>query len=265
MPRLIILLFACNLAFAYLASSPLSGLLQEVFGDRVIIDQLLASFDYTTIMDFLNQYGVSLQMIVYQSLLFMLAYLLFSIFLSGGIFYKLSLEVDENAERSFWTACAFYFLRFCLIQLLFFICLGIVLYILYMIFMMVGLNPFTLESEQVLINRFWVLFAVAIVIVFLLIIIKDTAKLHLVRTGQMNVWKALRNGLQRALKFDMISVTILHSIAAILFLLLFLALRKNPGIMSWMAIVFGQLFVVARIYLKLIRISAYNNLLKERT
>ena len=154
--------------------------MNEQIGNSTEVDRVVDQFDFTVMSDFMIHYGSGLNVIISVVLVCILVYVFVHIYLTGG-FSNFIVRGYKGLHRDdFFAGANKYFTRFVRLELLFF---GIYILLFGMAnfsFMEGGLDPFKLESDTALINRFLWCNGIALVLIFFVRIIHDSIKLCIV-------------------------------------------------------------------------------------
>ncbi len=92
--------------------------LQASIGHSLEVDKLMHGYDHTVLTDFLKVHGASITPLIGQLRWLMLLWLLFSVFINGGLLYCAA-EPRQASARLFWQGGAVYFWPFLKIGLFF--------------------------------------------------------------------------------------------------------------------------------------------------
>jgi len=106
--RLITLVYMIQLALALTVGLQVYQVFEASLGNSMALEGLKSGYAHTVINDLLNIHGASLSPLLGQVRWMILLYMLISVFLSAGIWYKISRSLGAN----FWVGASTYFLRF---------------------------------------------------------------------------------------------------------------------------------------------------------
>ena len=109
--RLITLVYCFNLLLALVLALPFFGVLKTGASSSLAPTSLLAGFDYTVYKDFMREHGSAVWVLLNQVKWLALAYLLFTVLLSGGVLHTLT-QPRSFSLSSFFEGCGRYFVRF---------------------------------------------------------------------------------------------------------------------------------------------------------
>jgi len=264
--KLLLLLYLMNVLMMYLSVGPLSNLLKSGLSNSLETCWDEGGLDYEVLMDLLNQNSAGFEISFLHILAMFLPYLLWSIFSSGGI-----VEVTKNYSiRSslhiFWQGAASYFFRFFRLTLYILIIYGVLIFFMGWFFIKDGLSPFDFDSEQVLINRFWILIGLFLFLSFFITTFRDLAKV-LMRDNDEDlvVTKSLADAFKKTctIKFFVLSLLNVLVLAGIAILYYFIKQWTQNYFIA--TIVAGQIFILFRLAYKIIRFSSFDQLKKLTT
>jgi len=246
-----------NLFLMLLAFGPMSNLFKNIFGNNLAIESFSNGFNYTTFMDMVNNHGEAFNIAVIQIIAFLIPYLLWSIFSSGGI-----VEVAKNYSlRSslyiFWKGAASYFFRYSRLSIYVLIILGLVGFILIKIFLKDGLSPFAFYSENILITRFWWVLTIFIIIAFFVATFRDITKVIVAYNDEeMIISQSLYTAFKRTFTIRYLLLSLLNVIILILVFGLYLFLKSILSNALIPLIIISQLFLVIRITYRIVRLGS---------
>ncbi len=115
------IVYGCQFALALTLGMQAHSVLESSIGNSLEINKLLSQYDHTVMTDFLKVHGASITPLIGQLRWLLLVWLVFSVFMNGGLLYGVSGEGDvtQPAVKRFWHAGAVYFFAFLKISLLF--------------------------------------------------------------------------------------------------------------------------------------------------
>ncbi len=257
--------------FGLLIILPIHGMILEHLGFPLDIGRDLGKFDYTQIADLLNNHGEALGIVFYQAKWIVLFYLLVSVLLTSGVVsYFLSgknkfvfSEFIKYANQNFRK-----FLRltiyFVLIHLLI---IGLFLYF-YQSYIG-SFSPFEIEDDSRLVSGFWILTPIYLFLALLIHVISDVAKFNIVKSGKSFITQAIIDAINFVVKniFSFLLFYLLHILFFIIVSKLYLLLKSvftlESGLGFWILIILGQLYIYAKLGLRLVKYAGLNKLLKE--
>lgn len=112
------MVYAIQLCLALTLGMQVYEVIKASIGNSLEINKLLLHYDHTVIADFLKVHGASISPLIGQLRWLLLVWLLFSVFLNGGMLVCAT-TMEKPGGRDFWAAGATYFFPFLKISLLF--------------------------------------------------------------------------------------------------------------------------------------------------
>ena len=257
--RMWAILFGFNFLLALIGTVPVSGYLQQSLGQSLAASKLLEGFNYTLVSDLLNQYGEGIALIMDQSQMLLLAFFLLSVFLMGGILVVFKHKTEFDFAR-FWNGCFYYFWRLLRLTIYFLLIQGFILFIFGFIFLKAtnGLFPFALESDKQVIVAFQWLAPFYLFIACMFFMIQDYAKIHIVEADRFLLTKPLLEVFRIVFKnFGRFALLyILNILTLLVFAGIYWGLSQIVEHYLLLVFIAGQLFILARIVLKLLNLSS---------
>ena len=269
-----LLLYLLNFCFALIGVIPLSGFLNQTLAHSLENTQLLNGFDYTFFQDFLSAYGVGLSAILDQSMLLIVLFFIFSIFLVGGMLHILKSQESFTYGR-FLQGCTHYFWRLFRLTLYFlilhFALIGFCLFLLN--FLTNGLSPFELDSDVQVVNALKITAPLYILLATILFMIQDYAKIHLIHEDITMLtkpfWQSFRIVFRNFGSFFLLYL--LNFATFLLFLGLYWLIGESvevrTGSMVFIFFLIAQTYVFARIGVRVVNLASatllYQDLEKE--
>lgn len=191
--RIWLLLYLSTLGLALFVALPLKSYLEASLGHSLIVEDMVKGFDYTVMTDFLNNYGSGVSVIMQQSILVILLFLLLTVFMVGGIL-KTFFEQPAKYDRGiFWTNNAAYFRRMLVMTLVFFVIHALVLVFFLLIYFMVakGFSPANLEDDTVIFTTWKWLLPLYILVSAFFFMWHDYAKIILVKNNHKSIFRSI--------------------------------------------------------------------------
>lgn len=265
------LLYLINIGVALLAAIPFYNLLDSKVGHSMEMDKWLERFNYTIFSDFMNEYGDAVNVIFSQSKLLLLLFFVLYAFLTGGIlvvFKKLSEGTDDF--KSFWVESAYYFWRMLRLAIYFLLMHAAILFVFGLIFIAAikGGQPEKLNSEILVFTTLKIILPIYFLLATIISLVHDYAKIQLVDKDPK--WLFGLFGEAFGFVFQNFKKTFLLYILNILtFLVLFgiywlvsngIGTKSLSGV--GFAFIIGQLFLIARIGMKLLNLGSATVLFK---
>ena len=257
--RMWLLFYGFNLAAALIATIPISGYLNNTLRESLASSKLLDGFNYTLITDLLNQYGDGIAILMDQTLLLILVFLIITIFLTGGMLHLFRQQVKFD-YKVFWYGCQHYFWRLLRLTVYFLLIHLVLLVLFYFLFLRLtnGFSPFKLESEVQVIAVLQVLIPVYLILAAFLLMIQDYAKILIVDKDQSLIfspfWQNFKIVFKNIRSFSLLYLINLLTALAIwgIYYLLSKVIQN-----AWvLALILGQVFVLARIGLNMLNLAS---------
>ena len=262
--------YLLNLVVAFAMAWPLKGLLGKTVGDSLAINDSLERFDYGFLSDFLREYGLGFSQLINQSWILVLVFVFFIAWLSGAIVHAF-LSNQSPSASAFWQNGTKYFWRMLRMTLYFLLIQAFVFFLAYKVFSFGGLSPFEIDTDTGLIKRFqWslILYAVLLSITMLW---SDYSKVLIVKKDQKWIFNEMIEGLIFPFKqfkyaiplFLLCAINL--AIAFALYYFLRSAFTMNSDLTIFLALILGQIFIFARVGIRLLRISCADQLIKQKS
>ena len=259
--KLWLFLYICNLVFALIAAIPLRGWINHVAGHSTALAKSIAPVDFTFITDLIRNYG---GFAILWNVICMIAliYVLFSVFLSGGILDTLLHPQKTDRTMDFLSNGMRYFWRMLKVALFFLVIQLAILAIVIGIVIILGVNPKEMNNDLRFLLYLKIIVPVYVLIAMIIAMTHDYVKIHIVQDGQPGIWSAFKAGagfvsrhFVQALALYLINMFIL----AVLIVGYYLIKKAIPGgTMAGLMLtfVFGQMFLFGRIGVKLLTLSS---------
>ncbi|NNK89392.1 MAG: hypothetical protein HKO89_02180 [Saprospiraceae bacterium] len=263
--RFILFIFIVNLVLAYIAVGPLSMAMEDAFGNNGQLEQLIGSFDYVIVSDFLRLYRLNVTTVMKHIIPLSVVYLIFYCFIYGGL---TDVAVNGLKRLNFsriFGSCARYFWKMIWLAILVFVIFGIVFFLLFRFFAIEGFNPFELETETGILNRFWISLVFLSIASFLLTTFRDFSKISIVQEDKHQFVPAIKTGFHSALKPMNLMLSFLNVLVLVIALILYHVFKIRIGEFNIAVIIIGQLLVFFRIAYKLIRLASFNAIQSANT
>lgn len=264
-----LILFSSNFIFALIVASPLNAFLSDSIGNSLILNSSKSLFDYSFIIDFLNEYGSGISGILKVSKWILFLFILLSIFFTGGILESLRHKAADfgtllvGGIKYFWSLLG--------IVLVFLILHAICFLLMFKIFesLLGGFSPFGLESDAVLIRSAWIITPCYLILCFFIFLWSDLSKLSLLHAAHKNIFKAIARGFKLLIrKFRLVFpfyFLILFTFVLISFVYHIISgIWELPsGFSLVFLIIVTQIFILFRVGIKLVNLYGLNQLTKE--
>lgn len=262
------MLYLSNLIFAVIATFSFKGWFRDAAGHSLALTKSIGEFDFTFIMDLLRNFpGFSI--LTSQVCTMIIAYVIFSAFLTGGILHVFIHYREKFEVREFLTGSAMYFWRMIRLALYFLLLQLVLLAILFFILIAIGVNPKEMESDVQFLWYLRIVLPIYLFAALVIAIIHDYVKIHVVTQDANPMTKAFGAGVRFVFRrFG--SVLLLYVINLIILLVMLLVYTQikhlipgasGSGILS--GFLLSQLFLFGRIGVKLLILSSANALIKE--
>lgn len=259
------IVYVIQLCLALTLGMQVFHVLEASIGKSLEINKLIIGYDHTVLTDFLKVHGASITPLIGQLRWLILVYLLFAVFIDGGLLYGVAVPQPAQSH-TFWKGGATYFFPFLKIGLLLLVPLLLWTLIIWM--------PFGLCLEASLLyfpsEAYTVWLAVGLMIVYgiglaVLFVWSVLSRLAIIQTG-VGIGASLRQGwrLFRGNKRRLLGLLGLFLLLKSALLALYLMLEAATGMQSPLLIlvffVVQQVFVFFRIQ---IRQMVYAGLAKQ--
>lgn len=262
--------YLANFALAFLAAIPVSGFLGNTVGHSLSLKRSVAEFDYLFLNELMNEYTDLIRSILDQSLLFTGLFLLISVFMLGGLLTNLKKEEERFGFSIFLKGCAKYFWRMLRLTTYFLLIQGTVLFVFFSIYaaMNNGLSPFEMESEKKLIDSFMILVPIYVLVFTIISMIHDYTKIHTVHQDPTWLFNTFWEGFTIAFKNfrKFFFLYFLNMLTLFLILAIYYGVKGVFGTETmftvFLTFLIGQLFIFARIGIKILNLSSATYLYK---
>lgn len=189
--RMILLLYAINVLFALVVALAFRSTVLASVGTTMAIDALVRDFDYTVFSDFWHHFGNRINPLLTHVAWLALLYMLFSVFLGGGILATLRERDKPFSLGEFFRNCGNYFARFFRI-FLFFAVIAALLSVVWggILFMLFGALTQDATTERAYVLWGLTLFAIFCLPILILVLIADYARVETVLNDRSRMRKA---------------------------------------------------------------------------
>ena len=258
--RIALIVYFFQLLLAVMLGVQVYHVLEASIGNSLELNKLLGNYDHTVISDLLNVHWASISPLLGQLWWLASTYLVFSIFINGGILF--AVVKDEKSWLTFWIGGATYFFRFLKLGLFFLLIFAIISAALWLPFLGFFLTSAEyLSSEKISV---WLLFLMLFIYLFILIFLFSwalIARLKIIREDS-RIWPAIRSSFTWAFRHHF-SVNFL----VLLFFLLHIFIYwiywtiNDTGLVSLWWVVFFMLLQQAVAFLRvMVRVMAYGGI-----
>lgn len=268
--RIVGVMYLLNFVLALLSAIPIKGLLGSTVSNSLSLGRSKGGFDYTFLNEINQQYGDRISAILDQTLLFVLLFVVASVFMIGGVLHVFKKDQLNYRLGNFWRGGLKYFGRLFRLTCYFLLVHGLVFLIFFKIFSVMcdGLNPFNMRSEEQMIHAGMILLPIYLIFFTLIALIQDFAKVHLVHTQPkllfQTFWGSFKLVFKNLGKFFglyLLNIITFFAVTGVYWL----ASSQTEGITNSAVLftfILGQIFILARIAMKLLNLSSITYLYK---
>jgi len=262
------LLYVLNVLFAFATAFPLVKYMGSKLSRTLASLDLMKDFDFALISDFLSNYGMGLGPILDQSFIVLILYLIFSIFVVGGIVYALK---DERVSISnFWSGATMYFYKNAGLVIFFLVLHLILILIFWFIFLNLakGLAPENLRSEVTIVNALYWSIIPYFIFATMIATLQDYAKIILINDN-LKVFPTIKKTFVFAKSNfrKMWSLFWLNLITLAICFLIYKLVDLNIDVTSYATMfcffIAAQFFIFMRIFVKTLHLSGAGYLYRE--
>lgn len=241
------LIYAGNLLIAFIAMGPLSNVVKKAIEKTTYHDGFSSGFDYTLLMDILNNYGVGVNVSMTLLVSMAIPVFLWAVFCSGGITGLIHKATPSSSFSDFWQGGAKYFFRYLRLGIYVLGILSALLFLLLTFFFSDGMHVFALESEAPARSKFFLCMIILGIICFIMGIFKELAKARIAHHNSAIISQPNSLAFLRTFRFTSIFLGLTNICVLLLLLGLYYLLRKLCGGYLVPAVIIGQLFLIYRI------------------
>ncbi len=262
MPRLLILVYVLQLCAAILITFPLNTILSKTLGKNAFLTTPVSEFDFVLFSDFINQSGDLFQARIDQSILMLGLFLLFYVFLTGGILETLVHRSSTFLGSAFWKGSGIYFGKLTG-SLLFFGTIQVLILLSFIGFIiLIGINPFTMESDLQVMRKIQWMIPVFLLLEVIVSMVHDHVKVCIVQHPESSLIVAIRKRVKEVFRrflpalglYLLIVGTVLLIALAGRFLISLIEENTMAGI--WTALLISQIFILGRIIMKFVNYAS---------
>ena len=258
--RIMILLYGFTLVLSFIALGPLSNLIENTFGDSMMLSDMTSRFDYTSIVDMIHKNGSATIISISVILSFFVVYIFWSAFYTGGL---IAVSKHKNARTStqvFWKGGGEFFFRYLRLSIYILLFTIAVTFIMFIFFSKDGLNPLRLESENFLIIRFKILLGFLLLILFFAATVRDITKVIVKEECHVPlITHSVIEAIKRTFSLQFIVLSLLNLVFLLLGLLLYLLLKALVSAVVFLIII-SQVFLIYRLAYRFVRLASFNYL-----
>jgi hypothetical protein len=228
--------------------------LKASIGHSLEINQLLAHYDHTVLMDFLKVHGASITPLIGELRWLLLTWMIFAVFIDGGLLYCAALP-EPTTGRAFWQGGAMHFFPFLKISLFFlvlFLVWTIVVWLPVALFFQPSLDYFS--SEKYIVWLAGLALSVWLAGIGVLLVWSVLSRLYYLQHGAA-FGAGLRNGgrIFRKAKVRFLSILVGFTVMQLLLIYVYFhleAITGFSGVGILILFIVQQGFVFARIQLR---------------
>ena len=230
---------------------------------------MLNGFDYAFTTDFVREHGGGLPIIFNLSQGILIIYFVFSVFWMGGILKVLKKEDNPFSFRKFLQGSAHYFWRLIRLSIYFIIFHVINLLIFVFIFLKIGVSPFEMESEVIIINSIKIMLPIFLLISTILFLVHDYAKIQIIHQKKKIITRPILDSFRFVFKNfkKCIGLYLLNLLTFGIFFgiywLLSNSFKSTTSPSIFLLFIIGQAFIFSRIATKLLNIGSAISLFQK--
>lgn len=244
--KVVLLIYSINLLIAFIAMGPLSKVVGDALSRTAYHDGFREGFDYTLVMDILNNYGLGVNVSFTLLLSMAVPAFLWIVFCSGGITKICRRYPDESSLANFWAGGAQYFFRFLRLGLYVLAILGGILFLL-LLLLKDQLSALELVSEGPAINRFFLALVLLLLAGFILNIFKELAKAKIAVHNKFIIAEPNSAAFLKTFSLHSLLMGLCNLFVLGLVFGLYYLIRKLCGGYVIPTVLMGQLFLLYRI------------------
>jgi len=252
---IVLVLYGFNLVLAILAIGPFKSYIKSVFDRSDAINTIAQQFDYSIIMDTINEYGIGIGMTLSALFGYFLLYVLWSTFATAGFLglYQNTPSEGNSKMEIFWSSGFKYFFKFLRLNIYILIIYAILIGLMVLFFMKDGLDVFKMESEVFLIKRFWVLVVVFITSGFFISIFRDQARSNIIVSNSKFIYKENFEALKLTAKFNRILLSVINLLFLGLICVIYYTIKESGIHIIWLTFLLSQLYLILRLCHRVVR------------
>lgn len=258
------LMYLINFALALFAALPVSGWLGQSVKHSLALGRSQSGFDYTFLSEMYRNFEEPINAILNQTVLFTILFTLASVFMVAGVLTILKKDRESFSLTTFLRGGSKYFWRLLRLTFYFLIVQAVVFAFFMMIFFILcdGLNPFAMESDQQLVDTARLIGPIYMLCFVFVAMIQDYGKIHMVHQDPnllfQTFWGSFKLVFKNLGKFSLLYLMNILTFLAVLGVYWKLSESFDRMTMSSIMLFFilGQIFIVARIAIKLLNLSS---------
>lgn len=251
-------LYLANVFVALLVAMPLYNLLEDKLSYSLETSKLLNGFNYTVVQDFRNEYGDVVSAILGQSQFFIVLFVLLYVFLTGGILMVFKTLPERLDRTSFVKGCTHFFSRLLRLAIYFLILqVGLLA-----IFVGIYVAIVDTNCDKCIMDTIYVLVPLFIIFSSILMMVHDYAKIQVVHSSSKWLFRPIKTAFQLTFRhfFKTIGLYWFNLLTFIMVFAFYWLVKSNipadTGMGILMVFVLGQIFLLARIGIKLLNLGS---------
>lgn len=258
-------LYVFNIVLAFLAIGPFDAYLKSIFKNSDAINTLAQRFDYNIIMDVYNHYGFGIGVTLSSFFSYFLIYVIWSVFVSAGILglYSATSSGEKAGLSLFWKNGIAYFFRFFRLTVYILLAYASVIALCAFYFSLGELNVFKMESEIAIIQRFWLLAILLVLLGFFISIFRDIARSQIVLNNQAFIFKSNWSAFKSIIKPRYIFLSVINLIVLGLMTLVYFGLKNLFGNSTILLIILSQAYLIFKLCYRIVRGVSFLKLKSE--
>ncbi len=248
-------IYLLNLLLALIIVAPLMETLKMAAGNSLPVEQLAQDFNATAFSEWINSAEIGVKALINSSKWVIFIYYLFSIFFAGGVIFYVFIDKRKFAINSFFEACATYFFRNLRLNIYILFCHLITILIIYLpLFKIIEILSYKVDSEIPLFFTFLGGVCFHLLVVVLLFLVSDYAKINMLINDSKKSFKSLIFSFKFAFRhfFKAYFLTFLLVLVPVGLVLLFFLLNRiikmELGFTIILLFIIQQIFIYLRIF-----------------
>ena len=257
------MLYVIVLVLAALFSLPFFNVINDTIGNSLETQKLLDGFDHTVYRDFINSAEDRIQIIFSQVRLFMPFFIIFFVFLTGGIIKSFDDIEEPWNSKTFWSNCSQYFWRILRVFLFFFgiqLVLATLIYLPFLKWMFSNINNVANEITFVRIGA--ILVVLHLFLATFIATVSDYTKVRLIKEDRSAVLKESLASFHWVRHYfrNTYPIYLLNILTVVVLVLTYWFFESKIGMVSTFTIfvlfLIQQLFLFLRLGVKLMDLAA---------
>jgi hypothetical protein len=268
--RLIFFLYLLNLIFAVIITIPFRNVLNNSLSHSLAMEKIIDRFNFTVLFDFINKFGSNLNIIFDLILWIGLIFLIFNVFLTGGILSIWKTESKKFDRKIFLSDCLVYFYKFIKLLLLFLV-LAFITFLFYLIIMFLMLNiAESFDSNNITIISQIIAFGIFTIMIMIDLVIYDYARIIIVKEIAEKSFKAMVESFKFVMKniFRTLGIVLFLLIIFLIITLIYLLFRQvlsnNTTLLIILVFIIQQLYIILRIGLRVFSFASQYRYYEEK-